>query len=141
MLYSYKNQYPQPLPHRIVLSTGQTRTDVTTFTAEEISDAGYVAVENPPQAVYPNQAAWTGTSWLVREPNFYETQAQVQQIQAECQRLLFETDYKVIKAIEQSVPIEPAVVVYRQQLRDLYNSVAAGDMWNVTWPALEQPDQ
>lgn len=139
MIYSYKGQYPGPLPHRIVLSTGQTRTDATTFTAEEIADAGYVLADYAPAAEYPNRVDWNGTSWTIREPNDAEIQQQVQQVQAECQRQLFETDYKVIKAVEQGVPVEPSVVLYRQQLRDLYNSVATGDMWNVSWPVLEQP--
>lgn len=141
MLYSHKNKYPSPLPHRIILSSGQTRTDVSTFTAEEIADAGYVPVDNPPSADYPNRVDWNGTEWLIREPNQNEIQQQVQQVQAECQRQLFETDYKVIKAIEQGVAVEPYVVTYRQQLRDLYNSVATGDVWNITWPVLEQPVQ
>lgn len=141
MIYSYKGQYPAPLPHRIVLSSGQTRTDASTFTAEEILDAGYLAVEAPPVADYPNRIGWTGTHWAIREPNAYETQVQVQQIQSECERLLFETDYKVIKAVELGVSVEPAVALYRQQLRDLYNSVDTVDIWNISWPVLEQPYQ
>jgi hypothetical protein len=141
MLYSYKNQYPSPLPHRIVLSNGFSRTDNTTFTSEEILDAGYVAIDNPPTVEYPNRLDWNGTGWVIREPNEIEILQQVQQVQGECKSRLFETDYKVIKAVEQGVAVEPHVVAYRQQLRDLYNSVATSDMWNVTWPVLEQPVQ
>jgi hypothetical protein len=49
--------------------------------------------------------------------------------------MLFDTDYKVIKAVEQGTPIDQDIVVYRQQLRDLYNNVV--DPWNVAWPTLE----
>jgi hypothetical protein len=137
MLYSYKNQYPQPLPHRIVLSSGRTRTDASTFTRAEILDAGYVPTTYPPQAEYPNRVDWTGTEWIVREPNPGEIQQQVQQVQATCQRLLFETDYKVIKAVEQGLDVDPDITTYRQQLRDLYNTVADGDVWNIVWPVLK----
>ena len=41
MLYSYRTCWPQVLPFRIRLSDGSTRTDPSTFTAEEIADAGY----------------------------------------------------------------------------------------------------
>lgn len=48
MLYTIENQYPAPLPESIRLSSGLTRTDSTTYTEEEIADAGYIAVEDPP---------------------------------------------------------------------------------------------
>jgi hypothetical protein len=42
MLYSIRQQRPAPLPFRIRLSNGFTRTEPASFTAEEIADAGYV---------------------------------------------------------------------------------------------------
>ena len=41
ILYSFKGQEPQPLPHRINLPNGFTRTDSSTFTDLEISEAGF----------------------------------------------------------------------------------------------------
>jgi hypothetical protein len=41
MLYSRNNQRPAPLPHRIRMPDGFTRTDASTFTQEEIQAAGY----------------------------------------------------------------------------------------------------
>ena len=41
MLYSLHNQRPAPLPHRIRMPDGFTRTDASTFTQEEIQAAGY----------------------------------------------------------------------------------------------------
>lgn len=40
-LYSFNGEYPTELPERIRLSDGKTRTDNSSFTAEELSDAGY----------------------------------------------------------------------------------------------------
>lgn len=68
MLYSYKNRYPLPLPFRIKLSNGRTRTDPSTFTAEEIADAGYVAVSDPPQIDELYQSlSWGDIDWVINE--------------------------------------------------------------------------
>jgi hypothetical protein len=68
MLYSYKNRYPSTLPFRIVLPNGQTRTDPSTFTEEEITQAGFVAVSNPPNYNPSYQKLfWGGTDWIVEE--------------------------------------------------------------------------
>ena len=40
-LYSHNGKPPAPLPHRIQLENGLTKTDSSTFTAEEISSNGY----------------------------------------------------------------------------------------------------
>ena len=49
MLYSINNARPAPLPFRIRLSNGFTRTEPDTFTAEEIADAGYVGPYTEPE--------------------------------------------------------------------------------------------
>lgn len=136
-LYTKNGEFPTQLPSRIKLSDGRTRTDKTTFTAEEIADAGYVAVDNPPVADYPNKLEWKGTEWVVREPNEVETYQRWRYIKQSCQSSLEATDYKVIKAIEAGVALDPAVVTYRQALRDLYNDVNGVDPWTVEMPALE----
>jgi len=41
ILYSFKGQEPKPLPHRIHIANNFTRTDSSTFTELEISEAGY----------------------------------------------------------------------------------------------------
>lgn len=49
MLYSYLNQYPtESIPERIRLSSGLTKTDSSTFTEEDLRDAGYVRVNSAP---------------------------------------------------------------------------------------------
>jgi hypothetical protein len=141
MLYSYKNQYPKRLPNRIKLPDGTTKTNSTTFTEDDLNSAGYVAVENPPVAEYPNKVDWNGTEWFIREPNQTEISKQKQYIQQECQRQLNETDYKVIKALETGTTLDSSITKYRQDLRDLYNSVDSIDIWNVQWPYPESTDE
>lgn len=48
-LYSYQGQEPQPLPHEIRLSDGTSRTDASSFTDEEILDAGYTGPYSVPE--------------------------------------------------------------------------------------------
>jgi len=135
-LYTKNREYPNQIPHMIRLSNGKIRSDRTTFTEQEIVDAGYVQVENPPIAEYPNKLEWDGENvqWVVRSPNDSEIMARWDELRRECDRLLAETDYKVIKAIETGIAIDPNYVAYRQELRDLYNNLNDIDPWNVVWP-------
>jgi hypothetical protein len=66
MLYSYNGQYPTSLPERIRLSDGSTRTDSSTFTSDELTDAGYVAAGDFPAYDSDTQKViWNGTAWEV----------------------------------------------------------------------------
>jgi hypothetical protein len=137
MLYSFKNKYPKSLPNRIVLSDGTTRTDKSTFTLEQIQDAGYVEVEDPPIVQYPNKLEWSGTKWVVLPPDMSDIEKQKANIREQCLHILFDTDYKVIKAFESGTQVDPYYVQYRQEIRDLYNSVdELEDVWNVVFPTL-----
>jgi len=68
MIYSYQGLVPTRLPFRIKLSDGRTRTDPSTFTEEEIADAGYVLVADPP-SYDPNaqELSWSGTEWILTD--------------------------------------------------------------------------
>lgn len=138
MLYSKNGSYPATLPHRIKLSDGTTRTDSTTFTAEEIADAGYIEAAKQPSVQYPNKVEWTGSEWLVREPNDYEILTRRNEIKSYCLAMLDETDYKVIKAVELGEQIEQTYIDYRQELRDLYNSIDELDPWVTEMPTLPE---
>jgi hypothetical protein len=137
-LYSHNGKYPSSLQHRITLSNGKTRTGVDTFTPEEIADAGYIEVDDAPAYEYPNKLDWdsAGMQWIIRQPDAYETEQRWAFIRNECERRLFETDYKIIKAMEAGVSPDPVYVKYRQELRDLYNNVNDVDPWFVEWPSV-----
>jgi hypothetical protein len=67
-LYSLNGSYPAPLPFRIYMIDGASRTDPSTFTPEEISEAGYV--EAPSQPTYdPSQKTlgWDGVNWTLTD--------------------------------------------------------------------------
>lgn len=140
-LYSFNGARPTQLPNRIKLSNGFTRTDKSTFTAEEIADAGWIQVEDPPVVEYPNKLEWNSEtlSWYSREPNTSEIAMRWQEIRNMCLTLLENTDYKVLKAYEAGIPVDQAFIDYRQFLRDIYNNVNNIDPWNVSWPTY--PDE
>lgn len=65
-LYTKNGSYPAPLPHEIRLSDGFLRTDTSSFTPEEIADAGYVeAPELPAFDPATEVLGWDGENWTV----------------------------------------------------------------------------
>lgn len=66
-LYSKDKQYPKPLPYRIILSDGRTRTDPSSFTTQEIEDAGYTVAPDKPVVNAWENLNWTGASWAVSD--------------------------------------------------------------------------
>jgi len=136
-LYSFNGAYPTQLPNKITLSDGTTRTDKAAFTAEEILDAGWIEVANPPSASYPNVLEWVNGTWNVRPPNTSETLMKIQQLRDLSLDKLNQTDYRVIKAYETGVALDAHWVTYRQELRDFYNSIPSDpDPWNATLPTV-----
>jgi len=66
-LYSLNGAYPRALPHRIVLSDGRTRTDNTTFTAEELADAGWAEVTDRPSVADYQTLTWENGAWVITD--------------------------------------------------------------------------
>jgi len=99
-----------------------------------------VQVSDPPAVDSPNKLEWINGAWSVRPPNEAETALRWQRIRDECQKRLSETDYKVIKAVEAGTSVDPIIVQYRQELRDLYNNVNDVDPWTVQYPVPQYPD-
>lgn len=64
-LYSLNGAAPTPLPFRIHLANGFTRTDPSTFTEEEIAEVGFVAIETPDYDPATQALNWNGASFDV----------------------------------------------------------------------------
>lgn len=73
-LYTKNGSYPQPLPYRIRLSNGTTRTEPETFTEEEIADAGYTAVPDMPVSNSVQVVEWDSknSNWNIRDETLEE---------------------------------------------------------------------
>lgn len=66
LLYSLNNTRPAPLPFRIRLPGGATRTDPTTFTDDEITAAGYAGpYSEPPYDPAAEQLQWADGAYSV----------------------------------------------------------------------------
>lgn len=136
-LYSLNGAYPTPLPNKILLSDGTTKTDSTTFTEADLADAGYVEVSDPPAVTYPNILTWDGSNWGNRPPNTNETLIKIQRLKDLAEQRLRESDFRVIKAYENNTTLDTAWMTYRQDLRDFYNNISYEvDPWTATFPTL-----
>lgn len=143
MLYSKNGLYPTTLPFRITLSNGLTRTNPSTFTPEELADAGYIAVDDPPRVLSHQILIWTGTDWLVRDKTELELAEERArkwyEIRAHRDRLLSEIDWRVLRYHSQVrlgiTPVDNLTSLdeYAQALRDV---TLQSDPDDIVWPTL-----
>lgn len=147
MPYSYKNQYPiDKLPERIRLSNGLTRTDSSSFTTDELADAGYVEVSTAP--TYDDkthQLNWNGSGWEVVELTASQIEINTEQewvrIRTERDHRINSFDWRVERYHSQvrlgSSPTTDKIAdldSYIQALRDITKQ---SDPYNITWPNYE----
>lgn len=64
-VYSKNGEPPQSLPFRIYVADGSSRTNPSTFTDEDLAEAGYFAVEVPEYELGKEQLSWNGTTYDV----------------------------------------------------------------------------
>lgn len=142
MLYSKNGSYPNQIPFRIKLSNGLTRTDPSTFTSEEIADAGYITVDDPPSSVLDTQILeWTGTDWNVRDKTEQELEVELnrkwQEIRDQRDHILSLLDWRFTRYQSQiRLGITPTddiedLDTYAQELRDI---TLQSDPYNIVWP-------
>jgi len=119
---------------------GTTKTDKTTFTAEDLQSAGYFEVDQKPSVDNTKVVTWVqeSMSWNVRDKTQeeidFEIEGQWELIRNQRDRLLSETDFIVLKSYEAGVPVPEEYVIYRQELRDIPQSQT--DPYNIVWPEL-----
>lgn len=147
-LYSYKTEYPNPeIPERIRLSDGSTRTDSSTFTSDELVDAGYVEVPNPPDFNQEtHKLIWSGTEWqtislteleissrnVARWQDIRETRdAKIKEVEWRVMRNLSETR-QGLDTTDNITDLD----TYIQKLRDITSTTT--NPLEVSWPMLEQ---
>ena len=145
MLYSHKGQYPTSLPERIRLSDGSTRTDSSTFTSDELTDAGYVAAgDSPAYDSGTQKVIWNGTAWEVVDLTTEEINAIVQQQWAEVRETrdakIKEVEWRVMRNLSetrQGLDTTDNIIdldTYIQALRDITSSTT--NPLQVSWPSI-----
>lgn len=135
MLYSFNGNYPQPIGNRIRLSNGKTKTDSSTFTDEDLADAGYqLAPDIParPDNVIFCKLEWNGTDWE------YRVEPTITEIQEERQKVLNAIDYLLeeARATRKLKKQNGESDVYMDQyIMELTNLIAnVNDPFNIKWP-------
>lgn len=92
-VYTFNGALPAPLPARVRLSNGLTRTDSSTYTSKEISEWGYVGPINKPtydpsiEAIFWSEA---DAAYLVRQLVTEEIEARrLQELRSQANYLAF----------------------------------------------------
>ena len=146
MLYSYKGQYPTTLPERIRLSDGSTRTDSSTFTSDELTDAGYVAAGDFPAYDSDTQKViWNETAWEVVSLTAEEINARLAELWAEVREnrdeRIKEVEWRVMRNLSETrqgldtTDNISDLDTYVQALRDITTSTT--NPLEVSWPSLD----
>lgn len=145
-LYSFKNQEPTIIPERIRLSNGFTRTDSSTYTEEEISDSGYVLINQ--EKPHPNQfemVEWSGSSWVIRIMTEEEKNSTIEikfkEVRQIRDNLINSVEWRIQRhESELRLGLTPTDDIkkldeYIQALRDITKQE---DPFNVSWPELDK---
>jgi hypothetical protein len=131
-LYSYQEQEPQELPDRIRLSDGRTRTDSSTFTEEEIANAGFTGpYERPEFNPEIEIQEWTSElgDWVttpIPDEVFWE------RLRGERNYRLATSDWSQLSDAPLTSTKKTEWETYRQELRDLPQNTQ--NPKEVTWP-------
>jgi hypothetical protein len=148
-MYSLNGSEPiKNLPFRIILSSGVSRTDPSSFTDEEVLDAGYVVVDEKPQY----DTATQRVSWNADTLSWDVVDIPVEEMVALENRILEEKWVEVRKTRDLMIseimwrvqryeshvrqglqPVDDikALDAYIQSLRDITEQ---GDPTNIVWP-------
>ena len=144
-LYSLSGGTPVSLPNRIRLSNGLTKTDITTFTAEELTFAGFegpfnLSEYNPDQYIpewNSETKSWTMTThpqWAA--DNYTPTvEEETAYIREKRNYILGQSDWTRLDDNGLSSSKKTSWETYRQTLRDIpQQSDFDGRETSVTWP-------
>lgn len=145
MLYSYKGQYPTTLPEKIRLSDRSVRTDSSTFTSDELTDAGYVAAGDSPAYDSDTQKViWNGTAWEVVSLTTEEINARLAELWAEVRasrdEKIKEVEWRVMRNLSESrqgldtTDNISDLDTYIQALRDITSTTT--NPAEVSWPSI-----
>jgi hypothetical protein len=104
-------------------------------TEAELNELGFVICPDKPDLNPGQTLSWENNAWVVNEPTEQELILQWQIIKNQAVLMLYDSDYKVLKAYESQTPVDPAWIQYRQDLRDIYNNVNNINPFDtITWP-------
>ncbi len=144
MLYAHGTDVPSPLPDRITLADGRVRSDPSTYTDEEIADAGYVPVEPPPKCAIDQEVSWIAGQdgahgWVI---SMRDEIAQWQAVRNRRDGLMQAFSWRIDRwhRNDRLGRFQPDTIAsldaYMQALADL---TLQRDPFRIDWPALPEP--
>lgn len=148
-LYSNNGKAPEFLPHEIFIkSTGMFRTDASTFTDDELADAGFTGPYTKPEYNPETQVMhWDSDtlSYVVSDKlkdNIMESPAITEEdawnvLRAERNRRLLFSDWMILPDVPHTEEKRKALLKYRQDLRDLPTKIQ-NPKEEIVWPELPE---
>ena len=117
-LYSYQGQGPQPLPEKILLSDGRKRTDISSYTNEEIVNAGFTGPYEVPEYDQNYQRVLWNSETLSFVVEDISDEELWDSVRKERNRLLLESDWTMAMDTPEDTNFREWEM-YRQRLRDI----------------------
>jgi hypothetical protein len=146
MFYSYKNQYPDVLPDRIRLSNGMTRTDKSTFTEEELIDAGYkLTLAKPIYDTRSQSLSWDGENWLSTELTTEQIQLIISnkwdEVRRNREELFKQVEWRFTRHFSElrlGLPPTDDIINLDRYVQELRDITKQEDPFNIIWPLYNQ---
>jgi len=136
-LYSYQGQEPQVLPYRIRLNDGTAPSDPTTYTDEQLAEAGYTGPYTKPEF---NGEVET-QAWNFEEQNWVTTpipnEVFWEKMRDTRNSSLSASDWSQLSDAPLTSSQKTQWKTYRQALRDL--PINTEDPKNIIWPLPPKP--
>ena len=142
-LYSFDQGEPKELPFKIRLSNGSVRTDPSSFTDEEIADAGYVyAGFAPAHNTETQKATWNGTAWVISDRTAAELQAEQDvlwdEIREQRDEKINSFEWRISRYLSEARqginPTTDTITELDNYVQQLRNITTQSDPKNIVWP-------
>lgn len=132
LCYNKISGYLGELPERVILPSGLTRTDPSSYTDEELEEWGYILLQNKPDVDIDEYVSFNTETYeweVLNKP----LEPQWDEVRKKRNELLAETDWYVIRFVERGIPIQDVVTTYRKALRDI---TLQENPFFIEWPVL-----
>ena len=128
----------------IRLSSGYTRTDSTTFTEEELLDAGYILAEvSPSFNEKTKKVVWESSAWNIVDKTAEELNTEIQNNWAAIRNkrieLINSIEWRIQRCLSRERLLLPQIDdlhALDQYLQDLRDITTQTDVFNIEWPTL-----
>jgi hypothetical protein len=138
MYYTKNGEYPKPLPNRIRLLGGQTRT--LPFSKDDIIAAGYREVDPPPVALPHQKLEWSGSSWLIFDKSQQDIIDDWTKIRYERDKRINDFEWRYMRYYRnQRLGLEQVDDLndMDQYIQELCDITKQNSPYNIQWPEYE----